>query len=80
MMSGYGKIINKGDRKIMEKENLMVFTSQMARQLLRKGYTVVDIKPDKLDVEGKRSVFIFKNENGLQEAIAELVKAKALGE
>ena len=64
----------------MEKENLMVFTSQMARQLLRKGYTVVDIKPDKLDVEGKRSVFIFKNENGLQEAIAELVKAKALGE
>ena len=79
-MSGYGKIINKGDRKIMEKENLMVFTSQMARQLLRKGYTVVDIKPDKLDVEGKRSVFIFKNENGLQEAIAELVKAKALGE
>lgn len=64
----------------MEKENLMVFTSQMARQLLRMGYTIVDIKPDKLDNEGKRSVFVFKNENGLQEAIAKLVKAKALGE
>lgn len=63
-----------------EKENLMVFTADMARQLLRQGYSIVDIKPDKLDKEGKRSVFVFRNENGLQEAIAKLVKAKALGE
>lgn len=64
----------------MEKENLMVFTSQMARQLLRAGYQIVDIKPDKLDKDGKRSVFVFKNEDGLQESISRLVKAKALGE
>ena len=64
----------------MEKENLMVFTSQMARQLLRQGYNIVDIKPDKLDADGKRSMFVFRNENGLQEATATLVKAKALGE
>ena len=62
------------------KENLMVFTADMARQLLRVGYTIVDIKPDKLDATGKRSVFVFKNEDGLQEAISKLVRKKALGE
>ena len=60
-----------------EKENLMVFTGQMARQLLRQGYTIVDVKPDKLDTDGKRSVFVFKNEPGLQETIVQLVKQKA---
>lgn len=56
----------------MEEKNLMVFTSSMARELLRRGYTIVDIRPDKLDKEGKRSVFIFKNENNLRAAISEL--------
>ena len=60
------------------KENLMVFTAEMARQLLKRGYSVVDIKPDKLDSTGKRSVFVFKNDDGLQEAISELVRKKAL--
>lgn len=64
----------------MEKESLMVFTAEMARQLLRVGYTIVDIKPDKLDSTGKRSIFVFKNEEGLQEAITKLVRKKALGE
>lgn len=50
----------------------MIFTGQMARQLLRKGYTIVDIKPDKLDREGKRSVFVFKNEGNILEEIKEL--------
>lgn len=57
----------------------MVFTADMARQLLRKGFTIVDIKPDKLDSTGKRSIFVFRNDDGLQESIAELVKKKALG-
>ena len=53
-------------------ENVMVFTGQMARQLLRKGFTIVDIKPDKLDNEGKRSVFVFKKEDNILETIKEL--------
>jgi hypothetical protein len=64
----------------MEEKNLMVFTSQMARQLLRQGYQIVDIRPDKLDKDGKRSVFLFKNENNLKGAIAELAAKKILGE
>ena len=50
----------------------MVFTSQIARQLLREGYQIVDIKPDKLDSDGKRSVFIFKHKDGLIDDVKRL--------
>ena len=53
-------------------QNVMVFTGQMARQLLREGFTIVDIKPDKLDSDGKRSVFLFRNEEGLLSKMKEL--------
>ena len=53
-------------------DNVMVFTGELARQLLKRGYTIVDIKPDRLDTDGKRSVFIFKNENNLKDTIREL--------
>lgn len=56
-----------------KKECVLVFTSQMARQLLRLGYTIVDIKPDKLDEDGKRSVFLFKNERNLEKDIKNLI-------
>lgn len=35
------------------------------------GYTLVDIKPDKTDFDGKRTVFVFKNENNIMEKIKE---------
>ena len=56
----------------MKKENVVVFTGQIARQLLKLGYTMVDIKADKLDPDGKRSVFIFKDEHDIREKIKEL--------
>lgn len=53
-----------------EKETIVIFTAKKARALLKMGcYTLVDIKPDKTDPDGKRSVFIFKNENGILENI-----------
>lgn len=52
-----------------EKETIVIFTAKKARALLKMGYTLVDIKPDKTDADGKRSVFIFKNENGILENI-----------
>lgn len=52
-----------------EKETIVIFTAKKARALLKRGYTLVDIKPDKTDADGKRSVFIFKNENGILENI-----------
>lgn len=47
------------------KEYVTVFTAQKARQLLKEGFTITDIKADKTDDDHKRSIFIFKNEEGL---------------
>ena len=44
------------------KEYITVFTAQKARQLLKEGFTITDIKADKTDDDHKRSIFIFKNE------------------
>lgn len=52
-----------------EKETIVIFTAKKARTLLKMGYTLVDIKPDKMDVDHKRSVFVFKNEDGILENI-----------
>ena len=53
-------------------DRIVVFTAKMAKKLLRMGYTIVDIKQDKLDEDGKRSVFFFRNENDLESAIKSL--------
>lgn len=53
----------------MEKNTIIIFTAKKARTLLKMGYTLVDIKPDKMDIDHKRSVFVFKNEDGILENI-----------
>lgn len=53
----------------MEKKTIIIFTSNKARQLLRDGFKVIDIKPDKTDPDGKRSVFVFEYENGILDKI-----------
>lgn len=60
----------------MEKEFLSVFSADIARAMLKRGYQIVDLKPDKLDRERKRSIFIFKNEDGLYESICEFRREK----
>lgn len=44
---------------------VVIFSAKTARRLLKDGYSIVDIKPDKTDLEGKRSVFVFRNDNGI---------------
>lgn len=58
-------------KSIMRKEVITVFTAKKARKLLKKGYQIVDIKPDRLDPDHKRTLFLFKNEDGLMEKIIE---------
>ena len=55
----------------MKKEVITVFTAKVARKLLREGYQIVDIKPDRLDPDHKRTLFLFKNEDGLIKKIFE---------
>ena len=52
----------------MEKKAITIFTASKARELLKDGrFTLIDIKPDKTDPDEKRSVFVFKYENGIEE-------------
>lgn len=55
----------------MEKKAITIFTANVARKLLKDGFFMVDIKPDKTDLDGKRSVFVFRNENNIMEKIKE---------
>lgn len=55
----------------MEQRNIVIFAANVARRLLKDGFTIVDIKPDKTDVDGKRTVFVFKNENNIMDKIRE---------
>lgn len=55
----------------MKKEVITVFTPKKARQLLKEGYQIVDIKPDRMDKDHKRTLFLFKNEDRLIEKIIE---------
>lgn len=54
----------------MKKEVITVFTAKKARKLLKGGYQIVDIKPDKTDFEGKRTLFLFKYEDGIMESLS----------
>lgn len=55
----------------MEKKAITIFTASTARRLIKDGYKVIDIKPDKTDVDGKRSVFVFENENNIMDKVKE---------
>lgn len=58
-------------KSFMKKKVITVFTAKVARKLLKEGFTIVDIKPDRLDPDHKRTLFLFKNEDGLIEKIFE---------
>ena len=64
-MRKYINHTERGIRFMKEKDTVIIFTAKKSRALLKMGYTLVDIKPDKTDPDGKRSVFVFKNEDGI---------------
>lgn len=49
----------------------VVFKGSIARQLLREGYHLVDIKPDRID--SNKSVFIFEITDGFEDRMYELI-------
>ena len=52
------------------KEHQIILSGKVARILLREGYTIVDVKPQKQNVD--KTVFVFKNERGLQDLLNSL--------
>lgn len=57
-----------------DKRYINVFTAQVAKKLLQHGYTICDLKPDKEDPDRKRTIFVFKNEDGIMEEIRKMKK------
>ena len=55
----------------MEKKAITIFTASVARKLIKDNFTLIDIKPDKTDEDGKRTVFVFKNENNIMDKVKE---------
>ena len=55
--------------KHAEKEYIIIFTGKLARKLLKMGFTIVDIKPDKEKKD--KTLFVFKKENDIEKHIKE---------
>ena len=52
------------------KSKVIVFSGRIANELLRKGYQIVEVRPDKRNKI--RSVFLFNGELGIEEEILRL--------
>lgn len=53
-----------------KKDAIIIFSGKVARELLRKGFTIIDVKPDKKN--RIKSVFVFKFENHIDSVLAEI--------
>ncbi|MEY8415641.1 hypothetical protein AAK964_05020 [Tissierella praeacuta] len=53
-----------------KKKYVTIFTAGLARQLLKKGYMIADIKPHRENEDA--SIFVFFNEDGLMQDVYRL--------
>ncbi len=53
-----------------EKQAIIIFAGRVARELLRRGYTIIDVKPDKTNKI--KSIFVFRRENEIEKAVADI--------
>ena len=57
------------DEQLMTK---LIFSGKLARELLRRGYQIIDVVPHRED--SNRTVFVFKDVEGLKDCIRELTR------
>ena len=56
---------------IMEnKIAIVIFSGRVSRELLRRGFTIIDIKADRDNPQ--KSVFVFKVEKDIEKVVAEI--------
>ena len=56
----------------MNKEYIYIYKTQRVKKLLKKGFNIYDIKPDKNNLN--KTIFIFKNSEELQKELEILIK------
>lgn len=55
-----------------DKDSVIIFSPSKARKLLKEGYTLIDLKPDKKDATHQRSLFVFQRTDELMNRLREL--------
>lgn len=50
-----------------KKDAIIIFSGNVARQLLKQGYQIIDVKPDKTNKI--KTIFVFKRENDIEKAL-----------
>jgi len=61
---------------ILTEKNQIVIKASIARKLLKMGFKIVDVKPQKQEngtIDFTRCVFVFEGEKGLDKAIRTLI-------
>ena len=55
------------------RKSRLIFDAKIARKLLKQGFVVIDIKPNRENVE--KSIFVFENTEKFQQALTQLMDA-----
>jgi predicted GNAT superfamily acetyltransferase len=55
-----------------KQQGIVVLSGKVTRELLRRGYSIIDVKADKTNKD--KSVFVFRRENYIESVLAELTK------
>lgn len=55
-----------------ERKTIVIFTASKARQLLKAGFQIIDIKLDRKDKTHMRSVFVFRYDERIQQYLEEM--------
>lgn len=54
-----------------ERKTIVIFTASKARELLKAGFQIIDIKPDRKDKTHMRSVFVFRYDERIHQYLKE---------
>lgn len=57
-----------------DKDSVIIFSPSKARQLLKEGYMMIDLKPDKKDATHQRSLFVFLRTQKLMDRLRDMTK------
>ena len=55
------------------RKSRLIFDAKIARKLLKQGFVVIDIKPNRENVD--KSIFVFENTEEFQQALTQLMDA-----
>lgn len=54
-----------------ERKTIVIFSATRARELLKAGFQIIDIKPDRKDKTHMRSVFVFRYDERIHQYLKE---------